>query len=112
MVHRESNYNLPPKTVDWELKDSTPTHTGQVFEEGDHRLARFVNKQKEMNPRFAIDLIDAEPPQAVQARKTFCDGGDGPLGHPRVFINLDQPGNHACGYCGLRFYQDHSGHKH
>ncbi len=40
-----------------------------------------------------------------------CDGGGGPLGHPVVFINLDDPGNHSCGYCGLRFYKE-DGHGH
>ena len=69
-----------------------------------------MGKSKEVNERWAIDLIDEEAPIAVKGRGTFCDGGDGPLGHPRVFINLDQPGNHACGYCGLRFFQEHTGH--
>ena len=78
----------------------------QSFAENDYRLARFVGKEKDVNTRFAIDLIEETPPMAVKARNTHCDGGNGPLGHPRVFINLDQPGNHACGYCGLRFYQD------
>ena len=59
-----------------------------------------------MNTRFAIDLIAEEPPIAVKGRSAYCDGG-GPLGHPRVYINLDQPGNHSCGYCGLRYYQEH-----
>lgn len=88
----------------------------QTFSEGDYRLARFENqslREKEVNTRFAIDLIEEAPPIPVQNRYTFCEGGDGPLGHPRVFINLDQPGNHSCGYCGLRFYQEHDkGHHH
>lgn len=65
-----------------------------------------------MNTRFARDLIAEIPPTAVKGRKVVCDGGGGPLGHPKVFINLDQPGNHTCGYCGLRFYQEHSDHHH
>lgn len=71
-------------------------------------------REKEVNTRFAIDLIEEAPPIPVKDRYTFCEGGDGPLGHPRVFINLDQPGNHSCGYCGLRFYQKHDkeGHHH
>jgi len=34
--------------------------------------------------------------------------GGGPLGHPRVFINLDPTTPEKavpCGYCGLRFIQ-------
>ncbi|KAI1299982.1 NADH dehydrogenase [ubiquinone] iron-sulfur protein 6, mitochondrial [Halotydeus destructor] len=107
----EAGDNLPVEKGSWDLKD-TKTHTGQKFDEDDFRLTRFVGKIKEVNTRFAIDLIAEVPPKAVKARKIHCDGGDGPLGHPRVFINLDQPGDHACGYCGLRFFQDKSGHDH
>jgi hypothetical protein len=34
--------------------------------------------------------------------------GGGPLGHPRIFINLDDASPESpavCGYCGLRFFQ-------
>ena len=57
--------------------------------------------------RHAIDLIAEIPPIASETRIVSCDGGGGALGHPKVFINLDKPGNHSCGYCGLRFYLDH-----
>lgn len=32
-----------------------------------------------------------------------CDGGGGPLGHPKIFINTDKPEIATCGYCGLPF---------
>uniref|UniRef100_A0A131Y1Z3 Putative ubiquinone oxidoreductase ndufs6/13 kDa subunit n=1 Tax=Ixodes ricinus TaxID=34613 RepID=A0A131Y1Z3_IXORI len=98
-------------TKDWEPKDPV-THTGQQWEKDDYRLARFVDRQKQVNPNFAVKLIAEVPPKAVQGRTTWCDGGDPALGHPRVFINLDAPGNHACGYCGLRFFQDPSHKSH
>ena len=86
-------------------------HTGQKWESDDFRMARFVGKEKKVNPHFAIDLVAEVAPIACKTRVTTCDGGGGPLGHPRVFINLDQPGNHSCGYCGLRFYkEDHEHH--
>ncbi|CAL8096791.1 unnamed protein product [Orchesella dallaii] len=88
----------------------TPTHTGQQFEEDDYRLVRFIDKTKQVNQKFAIDLIAEVPPEAKQSRVVWCDGGGGPTGHPRVYINLDQPGNHSCGYCGLRFYKDSHHH--
>jgi len=90
--------------------DEKVTHTGQVFEKDDYRLVRFVDKQKLVNTRFAIDLINEEPPKPEKKRVTWCEGGGGPLGHPRVYINLDKPGNHICGYCGLRFYKDQHHH--
>jgi NADH dehydrogenase (ubiquinone) Fe-S protein 6 len=27
--------------------------------------------------------------------------GGGSLGHPKIYINLDKPGPHACTYCKL-----------
>ncbi|ENN72902.1 probable NADH dehydrogenase [ubiquinone] iron-sulfur protein 6, mitochondrial [Dendroctonus ponderosae] len=93
---------------------STPqdqeTHTGQKFDPKDYRLARFVDRPKNVNPNFSIKLIEEAPPKSCKDRVVFCDGGSGPEGHPRVYINLDKPGNHSCGYCGLRFYKD--GHHH
>lgn len=74
-----------------------------MWEKDDFRLLRFIDKEKQINERFAIDLIADEPIIKCKDRVVSCDGGDGSLGHPRVFINLDQPGAHSCGYCGLRF---------
>ncbi|XP_037085398.1 NADH dehydrogenase [ubiquinone] iron-sulfur protein 6, mitochondrial-like [Pollicipes pollicipes] len=84
------------------------THTGQAFEEDDYRLVRFTERSKQVNPHPAIDLIAQAPPKVCTQSVVSCDGGGGALGHPKVYINLDQPGNHSCGYCGLRFVKpDH-----
>ncbi|RWS12802.1 NADH dehydrogenase [ubiquinone] iron-sulfur protein 6-like protein [Dinothrombium tinctorium] len=108
--HSETQGSLiTRKKPDWEPVEKE-THTGQKWDEDDYRLVRFIGKEKQINERFAIDLIAETPPIACNQRVVHCDGGDGPLGHPRVFINLDQPGNHACGYCGLRFYLDRDHH--
>ena len=32
-----------------------------------------------------------------------CDGGNGPAGHPIVFITLERGGEAVCKYCGRRF---------
>ncbi|CAH3161281.1 unnamed protein product [Porites lobata] len=86
------------------------THTGQVWDAGDYRMARFTDRTKEVNEKFAIDLVDEEPPKEIHARHVWCDGGGGALGHPKVYINLDQEGPHACGYCGLRYVMAHDHH--
>ena len=39
----------------------------------------------------------------VAGTHTWCDGGRGALGHPKVYINLDRPEIGVCGYCGKRF---------
>ncbi|KIJ68458.1 hypothetical protein HYDPIDRAFT_185502 [Hydnomerulius pinastri MD-312] len=40
------------------------------------------------NPLSAMELIANEPIRVVHGRKAVCDGGGGPLGHPKIFINL------------------------
>jgi uncharacterized Zn-finger protein len=32
-----------------------------------------------------------------------CDGGDGPLGHPRVYLNIGKEGQIECPYCSRRY---------
>ena len=46
-----------------------------------------------------------EPPEivTVETPKVACDGGKGPLGHPRVYLNMEGKGEIDCPYCGRRF---------
>ena len=49
-----------------------------------------------------------EPPEIIRTshRRVSCDGsGDIPaaLGHPRVFLEIDEKGYVECGYCDRRF---------
>lgn len=46
-----------------------------------------------------------EPPetQTVTTRKIACDGGEGALGHPRVWMTIPEEGFVDCGYCDKRF---------
>ncbi|KAJ1977751.1 hypothetical protein H4R33_006149 [Dimargaris cristalligena] len=77
------------------------------------RGPRFVQTDipAQPQPMSAMELIAEEPIRMVEGRKATCDGGGGPLGHPKIYINLDQDGiPHACGYCGLRFQQSHAHH--
>ncbi|KZP31357.1 hypothetical protein FIBSPDRAFT_49329 [Athelia psychrophila] len=85
---------------------------------------RFEQTHMELqpNPLSAMEMIDNEPIRLVDGRRAACDGGEcqsgicslhierlfaggGPLGHPKVYINLDKPGPRPCGYCGIRFEQ-------
>jgi NADH dehydrogenase (ubiquinone) Fe-S protein 6 len=54
-----------------------------------------------------MELIAKVPIVKIKGTSVTCDGGGGALGHPRVFISLEKPGPQVCGYCGLRFEQDH-----
>ncbi|CAI6303803.1 unnamed protein product [Periconia digitata] len=58
-------------------------------------------------PYAAIDLIHRQPVRWTKERVVSCDGGGGPLGHPKVFINVDKPQICPCEYCGLPFANEH-----
>lgn len=60
----------------------------QKWDEDDYRLVRFEGRPKHVNPNFAYDLINSVPPEPKKERVVWCDGGGGPTGHPRVYINL------------------------
>ena len=44
-----------------------------------------------------------EPPETIETddATVACDGG--PLGHPRVFLNMGAQGGVECPYCDCRF---------
>ena len=46
-----------------------------------------------------------EPVETVTVDKAqvACDGGGGPLGHPKVYLNVAKTGEIDCPYCGKRF---------
>ena len=45
------------------------------------------------------------PTETIEVEPTTvaCDGGDGPLGHPRVFLNVGKEGQIECPYCSRRY---------
>jgi uncharacterized Zn-finger protein len=47
------------------------------------------------------------PPEIieVEAETVGCDGGEGSLGHPLVYLTLGAKGAVDCPYCGRRFVQ-------
>ena len=46
-----------------------------------------------------------EPPETevVTTSRVACDGGDGALGHPRVWLSLGENGEVECPYCDKKF---------
>jgi len=69
-----------------------------------------TNMDLQPQPLSAMEMINNEPVRLVEGRRAVCDGGGGPLGHPKIFINLDKPGPRPCGYCGIRFEQNPDHH--
>ena len=41
--------------------------------------------------------------EEVERKVVACDGGGGPLGHPRVWLNMEGKGQVDCPYCDKRF---------
>ncbi|KZF20172.1 NADH-ubiquinone oxidoreductase [Xylona heveae TC161] len=58
-------------------------------------------------PYSAIELIHKQPVRWTHESVVACDGGGGPLGHPKIFINVDKPQICWCTYCGLPFAHEH-----
>jgi len=58
-------------------------------------------------PEAAVELIHKQPVRWVHKSVVECDGGGGPLGHPRIFINVDKPQICMCTYCGLPYAHEH-----
>ena len=53
-------------------------------------------------------MIDPPEILRVTSRRVVCDGasdipGGAALGHPRVFLEIDESGAVDCGYCDRRF---------
>lgn len=46
---------------------------------------------------------DAPEVEEVTERRISCDGGDGALGHPKVWLTIGEQGFVECGYCDKRF---------
>lgn len=101
----------------------TPSNAEAIATQAPNRTATWLQSQRPRSeamtgPRFdgrdltvqpapyaAIDLIAQQPVREVDLNVAVCDGNTGIQGHPKIYINLDGPGAHACTYCGLRFAQ-------
>ena len=55
-------------------------------------------REKAMQESMAeVDRVEVENEQVA------CDGGEGPLGHPRVYLNMESKGHITCPYCSCEF---------
>jgi len=45
------------------------------------------------------------PPEVIEVekRRIACDGGNGALGHPRVYLSIGEEGFVECGYCDRKY---------
>jgi uncharacterized Zn-finger protein len=70
---------------------------------GDYEEQLLIRTLIQPRPLAAIELIHKQPVRWVKEKSVKCDGGGGPLGHPRIFINVDKPQICGCTYCGLPY---------
>ncbi|TLD20252.1 hypothetical protein PspLS_08320 [Pyricularia sp. CBS 133598] len=91
----------PNRTDIWarSQRSRSEAMTGPRFEQTDFA--------QQPQPYSAMELVHKEPVRWTHDRVVACDGGGGPAGHPRVFINVDKPEITPCGYCGLPFANEH-----
>jgi NADH dehydrogenase (ubiquinone) Fe-S protein 6 len=75
----------------------------QVSGHSHHFYGRLGLISRKPQPYAAIELIHKQPVRWTHSRVVSCDGGGGPLGHPKIFINVDKPQVNCCTYCGLPF---------
>lgn len=54
---------------------------------------------------------EAPETEVVDSWRVACDGGEGALGHPRVWLSVDrETGEVECGYCDKKFvHRDFAG---
>ena len=51
--------------------------------------------------------IEAPETEIVSQWRVACDGGEGALGHPRVWLQIDHDkGWVECGYCDKKFVHE------
>ncbi len=54
-----------------------------------------------------------QPFETIYVEETIvaCNGGGGPLGHPKVYLNLSAEGRVECPYCSRLYLRGQSSHK-
>jgi uncharacterized Zn-finger protein len=51
--------------------------------------------------------IEAPETEIVSTWRVACDGGEGALGHPRVWLTIPQDKGYVeCGYCDKKFVHE------
>ncbi len=80
--------NFTSRQIKYRKLNELKTLYFQVFDSKDYRNIRFTNATRQVNPNWGIKLINEIPPKECTERVVSCNGGDGPLGHPKVYINL------------------------
>lgn len=99
--------------TDFDLQVGEPHAFHDVTSSRELHWEHRTNKRNvQPQPYAAIELVHKQPVRWTHDRVVACDGGGGPTGHPKIYINTDKPEIAVCGYCGAPFvchYQKHLG---
>ena len=66
-------------------------------------LVRKVDGASVASPYFFRSHMGPFETIYINETVAACNGGEGPLGHPRVFLNLGHDGKVECPYCSRLF---------
>lgn len=56
-----------------------------------------MSAERLADPEMEIETI------RTSGKRVACEGGGGPLGHPRVWLNLGHDDQVVCPYCSRRY---------
>ena len=58
-----------------------------------------------MPPQRSADELKLPAPEIIEVESTrvWCDGGEGALGHPRVYLEMGDKTFVECPYCDRRY---------
>jgi uncharacterized Zn-finger protein len=76
-------------------------------------MVREFSKAMSMNHTVTATISATSPPPEVihvTEHRVVCDGGNGALGHPRVFLEMGEATEVTCPYCDRLFVLAGDGH--
>ncbi|KAI1918437.1 hypothetical protein LOZ58_001712 [Ophidiomyces ophidiicola] len=99
----------PNREVTW-AKSQQPRETAMSGPRFEQTTMEYQVRKPAYIAQFLLLPLDnyLQPVRWTKERVVSCDGGGGPLGHPKIFINTDKPEIAVCGYCGLPFANEHN----
>ena len=67
------------------------------------RAAAIIRQRNRSMPKGSKIVTEPFETITVDTDRVACDGGGGPLGHPKVYLNLGSEGRVECPYCSRVF---------
>ena len=65
--------------------------------------AAIIRRRNKGMPKWSKIVTEPFETITVDTDHVACDGGGGPLGHPKVYLNLGSEGRVECPYCSRTF---------